>query len=197
MTFFVFTALPFGLSSACYAFTKLLRPLVRYWRSLGLRAVIYLDDGIVAVAGYEEAVCQSKKIQVDLAKAGFIVNEHKSQWIPVKRIVWLGFELDLELGQLKVPEGKLETLRGLLAREDNEFIPAKALASLIGKIASMSPALGPVTRLRTRSLYTVLNFRASWCQVLMLSQGARGELVFWRTQIEPLMGKEFGQVPQL
>ena len=30
VTFFVFTVLPFGLSSACYAFTKLLRPLVRY-----------------------------------------------------------------------------------------------------------------------------------------------------------------------
>ena len=27
--FFVFTVLPFGLSSACYAFTKLLRPLIK------------------------------------------------------------------------------------------------------------------------------------------------------------------------
>ena len=72
------------------------------------------------------------------------------------RIVRLGFGLDLEQGQLRVPQGKLERLHGLLARVDNECIPAKALTSLTGKIVSMSPDLGPVTRLRTRSLYAVL-----------------------------------------
>ena len=53
--FFVFTVLPFGLATACYAFTKLLRPLVKYWRMQGLRAIIYLDDGILAVAGKQAA----------------------------------------------------------------------------------------------------------------------------------------------
>ena len=37
--FYVFTVLPFGLASACYIFTKLLHPLVGYWRSKGLRAL--------------------------------------------------------------------------------------------------------------------------------------------------------------
>ena len=40
--FYVFTVLPFGLSSACYIFTKLVRPLVRYWRERGLRVIVYL-----------------------------------------------------------------------------------------------------------------------------------------------------------
>ena len=31
--YYMFTVLPFGLSTACYVFTKLLRPLVRYWRA--------------------------------------------------------------------------------------------------------------------------------------------------------------------
>ena len=34
INYFVFAVLPFGLLSACYAFTKLLRPLIRYWRGL-------------------------------------------------------------------------------------------------------------------------------------------------------------------
>ena len=46
--FFMFRVLPFGLSTACYVFTKLLRPLVKRWRSQGRRAVIYIDDGICA-----------------------------------------------------------------------------------------------------------------------------------------------------
>jgi len=53
-SYFVFTVLPFGLSTICYAFTKLLRPLVGYWRGQGLRVVLYLDDGIVAVKGLDK-----------------------------------------------------------------------------------------------------------------------------------------------
>ena len=44
--YFTFTVLPFGLSTACYTFTKLMRPLIHHWRGMGIRAVIYVDDGI-------------------------------------------------------------------------------------------------------------------------------------------------------
>ena len=44
--YFVFSVLPFGLSSAPYIFTKLVRALVGYWRGLGRRVVMFLDDGI-------------------------------------------------------------------------------------------------------------------------------------------------------
>ena len=33
--YFTFAVLPFGLSRACFCFTKLMRPLVRCWRSMG------------------------------------------------------------------------------------------------------------------------------------------------------------------
>ena len=42
------TVLP---STACYIFTKLLRPIVKLVRSKGIRMVVYLDDGIVVVSG--------------------------------------------------------------------------------------------------------------------------------------------------
>ena len=45
--YFEFTVLPFGLAIACYLFTKMLRPLVKHWRSLGIKVVLYIDDGIV------------------------------------------------------------------------------------------------------------------------------------------------------
>ena len=53
--YYVLTVLLFGLSTACYMFTKLLRPLVRYWHSKGLRLVVYLDDGLGASAGRARA----------------------------------------------------------------------------------------------------------------------------------------------
>ena len=36
-------------------FSKLMRPLVKVWRSKGLKAVMYLDNGICAVKGKIEA----------------------------------------------------------------------------------------------------------------------------------------------
>ena len=68
--YFMFRVLPFGLSTACYAFTKLLRPLVRYWRSQGKRAVIYIADGICAASNALDATRNSQAIQNDLIKAG-------------------------------------------------------------------------------------------------------------------------------
>ena len=42
--FYVFTVLPFGLSSAPYVFTKVLKPLEKYWRIQGVCIAIFLDD---------------------------------------------------------------------------------------------------------------------------------------------------------
>ena len=72
--FYVFAVLPFGLSTACYVFTKLLRPLVRYWRGRGLKAIIYLDDGIVAVKGKKAAKEESQQVKHELESAGFVIN---------------------------------------------------------------------------------------------------------------------------
>ena len=55
---------------------------------------------------------------------------------------------------------------------------ARLLASLIGRIMSMSLALGPVTRLMTRSLYAALNSKTAWYQKLTMTPEALGELTF-------------------
>ena len=45
--YYVFRVLPFSLATACYVFTKVLRPLVSRWRSKGVKMVLYIDDGFV------------------------------------------------------------------------------------------------------------------------------------------------------
>ena len=44
--FFVFTVLPFGLTSAPFIFTKIVRPLVKYWRFSSVKITCFLDDEI-------------------------------------------------------------------------------------------------------------------------------------------------------
>ena len=194
--YFVFTVLPFGLSTACYCFTKLMRPLVRFWRGRGLKAILYLDDGVVAVKGKEEALRESKQVQQDLQNAGLVTNLEKSQWEPIRCIEWLGFIIDLEKGQFLVPPGKLASLHENLMRvNDLPCVPACMLASVIGKIVAMSLALGPVTRMMTRSMYGVLNAKQSWCQCLLLSPEAKQELNFWLDQLSNFNGSDIWPRP--
>ena len=61
-TYFVFKVLPFGLSTACYFFTKLLRPLVKFWRGHNFKVVVYLDDGIYSIPA-DRAEVASELIQ--------------------------------------------------------------------------------------------------------------------------------------
>ena len=83
--YYVFMVLPFGLVTACYVFTKLVRPLVKHWSGQGLRAVVYLDDGIIAANGMEAVRRASETVKQDLPRAGFIAHQEKSQCTHLRR----------------------------------------------------------------------------------------------------------------
>ena len=78
--FFQFSVLPFGLSSAPYLFTKLLKPLVKKWRSEAKSVVVYLDDGLGAAADKNKAKIASLQVHADLLKSP---NESKCVWEPI------------------------------------------------------------------------------------------------------------------
>ena len=178
--FYVFTVLPFGLTSAPYVFTKLLRPLVKLWRSRGLKSLMYLDDGIVAVGGKEKAEKASLWVKNSLHSAGFVINDAKSVWIPSHWVTWLGFSIDLLEARVFVPQEKLDALVSLLkASLTFNSLGAKRIASIVGKIIAMGIALGPVSRFMTRNLYALLDSRYAWCDVLKVSPQAHMELEFW------------------
>ena len=186
----MFRVLPFGLSTACYVFTKLLRPLVRRWRALGLKAIVYIDDGICASDSAVECSKHRDIILSDLDNAGFILNSEKSHLVPSQVGPWLGFIIDLNKGLFTVPPEKIAKLKAAIAN----VLPfgrnsVCAIASIIGQIISMSLALGPVTRLRTRAMYTIINQRLSWYDKVFLSDDAREELVFWSNTISQFNGK--------
>ena len=148
--FYTFVVLPFGLSSAPYVFTKMMRRLVRLWRSKGLKAIVYLDDGIVASQNESSANAASAWVRDTLRRVGWVCNEAKSVWVPTHWLCWLGFNLDLEKGSISVPEGKVRALQHRLkvAAKQSSLV-ARDIASLIGRIVSMGLALGPVATFMT------------------------------------------------
>ena len=120
-------------------------------RQHGIRVIIYIDDGIVAVEGKQEAKRISFIVQKDLSRSGLVINLEKCNWCPAMCGTWLGFELDLERGCISAPPDKVDTLKMLIRQAIGcRFIGAKPLAGIVGKIMSLSLALGPVARLMTK-----------------------------------------------
>ena len=67
----------FSLSSAPYLFPKLLKPLVKKWRSEGKHIVVFLDDSLGAAFNHIKAKIYSLAIHSDLFKSGSTEIIHK------------------------------------------------------------------------------------------------------------------------
>jgi hypothetical protein len=50
-----FTCLPFGLSSAPWGFTKILKPVLAFLRKNGIKLIVYLDDILIISSSKEQA----------------------------------------------------------------------------------------------------------------------------------------------
>ena len=173
-----------------------MRPLVKHWRQQGIRVIVYLDDGLMASENITSAQEASKVIRTDLGRAGWVENISKCKWEPAQQCAWLGFDIDLQRGTISVPQGKLESLQVQLKfTKDCKGLHARTLASLIGKIMSMSLAIGPVTRLMTRGMYSLLNQRVAWCDFLQVTAEARKEVEFWCTEITRVNGQNIWPSP--
>ncbi|XP_067204231.1 uncharacterized protein [Linepithema humile] len=97
-----FSALPFGLSTAPYIFTKILRPVVTFLRNQGYQSVVYLDDFLLLGSSADE--CRANILaSVNLLQSlGFVINFSKFYLDPSPRYV--AFEKWLALSDHSSPE---------------------------------------------------------------------------------------------
>ena len=202
MRFFVFNVLPFGISTAGYIFTKVVRCIIKFLRDQGLKVIMYLDDGIGGSKEIGNAHLCSITVQKVLKSAGFLIAEEKCNWVPSLSVTWLGLVWNMEKGVVYVTEKRVNKLLDTLQVITNKIgqgeikVTARFLASIIGQIISMQGAIGPVVRLRTRSMYVCLLTRASWNAPIVLNSEAVTEVVFWKENTAILNGRELNIVQQ-
>jgi ribonuclease HI len=191
--FYVFSCLPFGMSSAPFQFTQLLKPLVKYWRSKGFRIVVYLDDGFGISNCYESCFRVSREVRNDLVSAGFIPNEEKSCWNPTQKILWLGFSWDLVEGTLNIPVEKIVQLKNKIVEgiHNPSLFTSRFLASIAGKIISFQPSLGNICSIMSRFMHMIIANSSSWDQKIVISNELCNELEFWLKNLESLPLKSF------
>ena len=101
-----FVFLPFGLSSAPCAFTKLLRVVVAFLRKNGLRLVIYLDDILIAASSQSEARLEVERVRSLLEALGFVISDKKSSEEPSQWLEYIGLFFDSVKMRLILPDRK-------------------------------------------------------------------------------------------
>ena len=72
-----FTCLLFGYSLAPRVFTKILKPIMAYFRFLGFRIIIFIDDLIRIASSYDECLQQLEVVKQTYCELGFTVNIEK------------------------------------------------------------------------------------------------------------------------
>ena len=173
--YFTFAVLPFGLSGAFFCFTKLMRPLVRCWGSMGHNSFIYLDDGFGSQPDKCSATAASFIQRKELSSSGLLCNEEKSQIGE-----WLGFVIDSISMSFRIPEKKLSKLKGMLdSAIQAGYSSFRELARIAGSIISVALAVGPISRLLTRQMYFAIETRSAWDNTIHFSPSLLLELKVW------------------
>ena len=138
LKYFKFTVLPFVLATGPYIFTKVMRPLVKHWRSKAYKIVVYLDDGMGVCPSFTLSIQQACGVKPNLVNnSGFVPNDEKRFWFPTQCVKWLGFDWDLNVKTLSVRQPKIPRLLAAI----NEALAlkklsARQLASVTGLIIS-------------------------------------------------------------
>ena len=84
----------------------------------------------------------------------------------------------------------LNSVMSLLDKlKKSRIVAVRELAGLAGQIISTQAAMGKVVQLKSREMFNCINSKASWNAPLLVSNGAKEELRFWRSQIRALNGR--------
>ena len=108
--YFVFAVLTFGISTTGYILSKVLREVVKDFRSKGKRITMFLDDGLTGENDYDTAVKSSREVNDQLQNFGFLIAHDKCQWSPCQKLDWLGYTWDTENGIIFVKEERIQKL---------------------------------------------------------------------------------------
>lgn len=187
---FQFTRMIFGLTSAPYDFTRLLKPVMAALHKQGIRATIYLDDMLIAASGYHEALLAVNTAAQLLTDLGFPINYEKSQYVPVQRLEHLGMIWNTVKATLSVPLPKLKAIakdaRRLLRWNEGPGVTPRQLAGIAGKITAAAPGIRHAADFRRHAIQRCVNFGlrhtgGNWDATIHLSATAIKDLRWWTT----------------
>ena len=185
---YVFKVLPFGLNLSPFVFSKITRWVMKHFRTQDQKGMVYIDDFLFGMGfGFDSACVKVTGIVRCLRQFGWILAADKSVRVPNARVQHLGMIIDSRQAIFEAPEWRLASterkLRSLLESSESSPPSYRMVASALGSLVSLSPAIGPV------GIYSVelmaifrgakLAKRSSWNASVSISPAARNDILFW------------------
>jgi len=145
----------FGLTTAPWVFTKLMKPVLAYLRSVGITCVIYLDDILIIANSATVATKQLLFTKATLRSLGFIISPKSSDY-PSQIQQYLGFIINTVDMTISLPPDKLQTIKDKFAMAlTRKTLPVRTWQQLLGYCTSTIPAI-KYARFYSRGLQSCL-----------------------------------------
>ena len=109
---FEWQVLPFGLKCSPRVLTKVLRPVVAFFRvTWGILIAIYMDDILIQGSSPNQAYLHAQAAALLFMVLGWSLNWKKSDFIPTQRTTHLGFIVDSVAMTVSCPADKIAILQ--------------------------------------------------------------------------------------
>ena len=186
-----FCVLPFGFSLSPYFHAKILRPVVGYLRSQGVRLNLYVDDFLIA--SHRSLITDFTDLLIHtLEDLGLRINYKKSVTTPSQLINYLGYTIDSrsQFPILTVSKERITRLKKQIRLVlKKQTIPVRVLAKTAGLCISTAFAVSP-GKLFLRDTYRLISSRTSWDDTVLIDDRCTKELIWWLESVDSFNYKE-------
>ncbi|XP_066589319.1 uncharacterized protein [Prorops nasuta] len=185
---FEFVCLPFGLCTAPFIFTKIMKPVIARLREKEFMSVIYLDD--ILCIGKDEINCiKNVRETINLVESlGFSVNYKKSALQPTQRCKFLGFFLNSSSMQLELTEEKKLKIKELTKNYiQKSQCSIREFAHLLGLLVAASQAVKYawvyIKSLERTKYLELLKNNQNYDKLMYVPTYVKEDLQWWQTKI--------------
>ena len=192
--YYCFSVMIYGLSPATWLVTFLTKPLMQLVNTRGIRCSIMIDDGRTLGKSKHEAQENQEFVLSILQQAGWNIQWAKTSKEPVQALYHQGFVTDTLSMKYSLPEFKMEDIKRRIS-EISEKSSLRELAHVVGKIASVERAVGPVVRVMLRSSHQVIAQAVeeygddAWDRIVLIPETVHRDLSFLCSNLEEYNGQ--------
>ncbi|CAG2225867.1 unnamed protein product [Mytilus edulis] len=190
-----FRALPFGLSTAPLAFTKLMQVAIAHLHSQAIQIHSYLDDSLIKELSPEKLYLNTDVVIRLLLSLGFLISWKKSDLIPSQDFIFLGEHYLTHQCIVRPPQEKFQNLCSKIHLFlSQKTVTARQFSQLLGLLNSLADVV-PLGRLHIRPLQFYLHQHwlpatQNWeFPVPIIHQELCPHLVWWTSQANVLRGQ--------
>ncbi len=154
-SFYKYTVLSFGVSTAVYLVDQLIRPIKVFAHRLSVDISVYIDDGLTIELTYFKCLTSTYFVISVILRAGWSFQISKCFLSPMKETVYLGYILNSHDMTISLPETKLVKMEFLLSQlmaafENSSPVEARFLASFLGKLSHAIHSHGSFVKIVAR-----------------------------------------------